>query len=169
MATTISSGPNGVRYYEWNFGIFSTTFGHLVIIFSSAILMQISLEKPFTLLEERDALRDNIEQQKETLRKSKNWQAIFSLTERKKSVDYDKDKVVQNMNELNHIDSQINQSHKMISDELAHFQSVHPKEMIKSIKHVTRAALALEKHKLSVLEHTFTKWNFESVSGTTSI
>lgn len=129
----------------------------------------ISLEKPFTLLEERNALRDNIEQQKETLRKTKNWQAIFSLTERKKGVDYDKDKVVQNMNELNHIDSQINQSHKMISDELAHFQGIHPKEMIKSIKCVSRAALALERHKLSVLEQTFSKWNCKSASGTASL
>lgn len=127
------------------------------------------MEKPFTLLEERNALRDNIEQQKETLRKTKNWQAIFSLTERKKGVDYNKDKVVQNMNELNHIDSQINQSHKMISDELAHFQSIHPKEMIKSIKRVSRAALALEKHKLSVLEQTISKWNLKSASGTASI
>jgi hypothetical protein len=68
------------------------------------------------------------------------------------------------MNELNHIDGQINQSHKMISDELAHFQSIHPKEMIKTIRGISRSALAMEKHKLSVLEQTLSKWNVATSS-----
>lgn len=70
------------------------------------------------------------------------------------------------MNELNHIDGQINQSHKMISDELAHFQSIHPKEVIKTIKSISRSALAMEKHKLSVLEQTMSKWNNNTISPT---
>jgi hypothetical protein len=55
----------------------------------------VSLNKPFTLLEERNVLRQEIEQQKEVLRKSKNWQSIFSLKERKKHIEYDKNKVIQ--------------------------------------------------------------------------
>jgi uncharacterized BrkB/YihY/UPF0761 family membrane protein len=63
------------------------------------------------------------------------------------------------MNELNHIDGQINQSHKMISDELAHFQNVHPKQMIESIKKISKSALEMERHKLLVLEQTLYKWS----------
>lgn len=63
------------------------------------------------------------------------------------------------MNELNHIDGQINQSHKMISDELAHFQTIHPKQMIQTIKQLARAAFAMERHKLIVLEQTLDKWS----------
>lgn len=55
----------------------------------------VSLNKPFTLLEERNELRQEIEQQKEVLRTSKNWQSMFSLKDRKKHSDYDKEKVIQ--------------------------------------------------------------------------
>lgn len=63
------------------------------------------------------------------------------------------------MNELNHIDGQINQSHKMISDELAHFQNIHSKQVVKSIKKLSKSALEMEKHKLLVLEQLMQKWN----------
>lgn len=62
------------------------------------------------------------------------------------------------MNELNYIDGQINQSHRMISDELAHFQNMHPKQMIKTVQSISRSRLMMEKQKLIVLEQTLDKW-----------
>lgn len=62
------------------------------------------------------------------------------------------------MNELNQIDSQINQSHKMISDELAHFQTVHPKQMVKAIRNFVKISLQAEQHKLLILDQTLSQW-----------
>lgn len=65
------------------------------------------------------------------------------------------------MNELNHIDSQIHQSHRMISDELAHFQTIHPKQMVKAIKNFAKLSLESEKHTLNALYQTLNEWNLE--------
>lgn len=62
------------------------------------------------------------------------------------------------MNELNYIDGQIAQSHKMISDELAHFQTIHPRQMIYTMKSISRSRLMMEKQKLLVLEQTLYQW-----------
>ncbi|KAI9267165.1 hypothetical protein EDC94DRAFT_558231 [Helicostylum pulchrum] len=119
----------------------------------------LSLQRPLSLINQRGLLRESIEQQKEVLRKSNYWHTIFSAKDKKRHIDQDKEKVIENMNELNHIDGQINQSHKMISDELAHFQTIHPKQMIQTIKQLARAAFAMERHKLIVLEQTLDKWS----------
>lgn len=63
------------------------------------------------------------------------------------------------MNELNHIDGQIHQSHKMISGELAHYHNVHAKQTIKTLRKYARSNLQAERHKLDVLEQVFTKWD----------
>jgi hypothetical protein len=62
------------------------------------------------------------------------------------------------MNELNQTDGQMEQSHLMVSDELAHFQSKHPSLMIKEIKRRVKQALAIEQQKLQVLDQTLIKW-----------
>ena len=117
-----------------------------------------SLNGPFAILEQRNVLRNHIEQQKDVLLKTNHWPAIFTLNDRKKHPDHEKKKMMEDMNELNHLDGQINQAHKTISDEMAHFQNIHPKQMIKSLRQAARSALAMEKHKLSVLEQTANKW-----------
>ncbi|KAI9355781.1 hypothetical protein BD770DRAFT_112515 [Pilaira anomala] len=121
----------------------------------------LSLQRPLSLINQRSLLRETIEEQKEVLRKTKYWHytTLFSTAKdnKKKRIEQDKEKVIENMNELNHIDGQLNQSHKMISDELAHFQTVHPKLMIQTMKHISRSSLELEKHKLALLEQTLTK------------
>jgi hypothetical protein len=58
------------------------------------------------------------------------------------------------MNDLNQIDGQIRQSHKMISDELAHYQNVHAKQTIKTLKKYARTILQAERHKMYVLKQT---------------
>ncbi|KAG2205104.1 hypothetical protein INT47_002198 [Mucor saturninus] len=115
----------------------------------------LSLQRPFSLLNQRNLLRENIEQQKEILCKSKHWHTMFTP---KKHVEKDKDKMIENMNELNYIDGQITQSHKMISDELAHFQSIHPRQMIQTMQSISRSRLIMEKQKLLVLEQTLYQW-----------
>ncbi|CEP18524.1 hypothetical protein [Parasitella parasitica] len=111
----------------------------------------LSLQRPFDLINQRCALRQDIELQKEVLRKSKAWHSLFSPKEKKKRIEESKEKVVQNMNNLNHIDGQINQAHRLISDELAHYQNVHPRQMIRTLRRFARAALNMEKQKLAVL------------------
>ncbi|KAI9487577.1 MAG: hypothetical protein EXX96DRAFT_84605 [Benjaminiella poitrasii] len=118
----------------------------------------LSLQRPFTLIKQRCAMKDSIEAQKELLRKSKGWQEIFTLKEKKRQIELDKDKVIERMNELNSIDRQIKQSHKTVSDELAHFQDIHPKIMVKAIRKLARSSLQIEKNKLHVLNQTLAKW-----------
>lgn len=55
-------------------------------------MTQISLQRPFSLLNQRRLLRESIEQQKEILGKSKHWHTIFTT---KKHAEKDKDKVIQ--------------------------------------------------------------------------
>lgn len=62
------------------------------------------------------------------------------------------------MNELDSIDSQINQSHKIISNELAYFQTQHPRHMKKAIHHFVKANLASERYKLDILCQTLSQW-----------
>ncbi|KAI8069830.1 uncharacterized protein B0P05DRAFT_589294 [Gilbertella persicaria] len=118
----------------------------------------ISLQKPFELLEKRNQLKDNIEAQKEGLQISKSWQSLFSAKESKRRAELEKSKMIQSMNELNQTDAQIQQSHKMISDELAHFQCIHPKKMIKTLRMLAKSTLEMEKNKLFVLDQTLAKW-----------
>lgn len=110
------------------------------------------------MINQRCALRENIELQKEVLRKSKTWHNLFSPKEKKKRIEDSKEKVIQNMNDLNHIDNQINQIHRLISDELAHFQNIHPRKMIKTLTRFAKSTLDREKQKLSVLVHDLDKW-----------
>jgi hypothetical protein len=54
-----------------------------------------SLQTPFALINQRCELRERIESQKEVLRTSKGWHSLFSSKERKKRIEFDKDKVIQ--------------------------------------------------------------------------
>jgi ATP-dependent Zn protease len=67
------------------------------------------------------------------------------------------------MNELNHIDRQIQQSHRMISDELAHYQNVHAKQMIKTIRKYAKGTLQAERHKMHVLKQALYKWDSTAI------
>ncbi|KAI8882771.1 ankyrin [Backusella circina FSU 941] len=118
----------------------------------------LSLQRPLWLVQQRDKLRLSIEHQKEDLRTSKNWTTLFSPKERKKQVEQEKEKIVSTMNELNQTDGQMEQSHLMISDELAYFQSKHPSFMMKEIRKSVKQALIIERHKLQVLDQTLIKW-----------
>ncbi|KAI7899576.1 uncharacterized protein BX663DRAFT_489031 [Cokeromyces recurvatus] len=118
----------------------------------------LSLQRPFTLIKQRHVIKESIEVQKELLGKSKGWHDIFSTNDRKRQIELDKDKIIKKINELNSLDSQIQQSHKIISDELAHFQDIHPKIMIKAIRRLVKSTLRMEKNKLHVLSQTLTKW-----------
>lgn len=103
-------------------------------------------------------MRESIELQKETLRKSKTWHHLFSPKEKKKRIEDSKEKVIQNMNDLNHIDGQIHEAHRLISDELAHFQNIHPVKMIKTLKRFAKSTLEMETQKLHALQHNLEKW-----------
>ncbi|KAK4516021.1 uncharacterized protein ATC70_010982 [Mucor velutinosus] len=118
----------------------------------------LSLQRPFHLIKQRCALRESIELQKEMLRKSKTWHHLFSPKEKKKRMEESKEKVIQNMNDLNHIDGQIHEAHRLISDELAHFQNIHPAKMIKTLKRFARSSLEMERQKLNALQHDLEKW-----------
>ncbi|KAL9542421.1 hypothetical protein MBANPS3_008628 [Mucor bainieri] len=118
----------------------------------------LSLQRPFHLINQRCALRESIELQKEVLRKSKTWHHLFSPKEKKKRIDDSKEKVIQNMTDLNHIDGQIHEAHRLISDELAHFQNIHPVKMIKTLKRFARSTLEMERQKLYALQHDLEKW-----------
>ncbi|KAI8637158.1 hypothetical protein BD408DRAFT_396143 [Parasitella parasitica] len=118
----------------------------------------LSLQRPFDLISQRCALRQDIELQKEVLRKSKAWHSLFSPKEKKKRIEESKEKVIQNMNNLNHIDGQINEAHRLISDELAHFQNVHPRRMIRTLRRFAKATLHMERQKLAVLVHDLSNY-----------
>ncbi|KAL7333573.1 hypothetical protein PS15p_202461 [Mucor circinelloides] len=118
----------------------------------------LSLQRPFSLIQQRCALRESIELQKEMLRKSKTWHHLFSPKEKKKRIEDSKEKVIQNMNDLNHIDGQIREAHRLISDELAHFQNIHPVKMIKTLKRFAKSTLEMETQKLYALQHNLEKW-----------
>ncbi|GAN02318.1 hypothetical protein MAM1_0020d01761 [Mucor ambiguus] len=118
----------------------------------------LSLQRPFHLINRRCALRESIELQKEVLRKSKTWHHLFSPKEKKKRIEDSKEKVIQNMNDLNHIDGQIHEAHRLISDELAHFQNIHPVKMMKALKRFARSTLEMERQKLSALQYALERW-----------
>ncbi|KAI8375176.1 hypothetical protein BD560DRAFT_81937 [Blakeslea trispora] len=118
----------------------------------------VALQRPFELIQKREHLKKNIESQQDKLRKSKSWHHLFSAKDSKKRIELEKGKMIQNMNELNQTDAQIHQSHKIISDELAHFQYLHPKKMIRAIRMFARSTLDMEKSKLCILDQTLSKW-----------
>ncbi|KAF1799091.1 hypothetical protein FB192DRAFT_1476086 [Mucor lusitanicus] len=118
----------------------------------------LSLQRPFQLISQRCALRESIELQKEVLRKSKTWHHMFSPKEKKRRIEDSKEKVIQNMTDLNHIDGQIHEAHRLVSDELAHFQNIHPVKMMKTLRRFARSTLAMERQKLNALEHDLEKW-----------
>ncbi|KAI8366463.1 hypothetical protein EDC96DRAFT_508165 [Choanephora cucurbitarum] len=118
----------------------------------------VALQRPFALIQKREHLKANVESQQDRLRKSKGWHHLFSTKDSRKRMESEKNKMIQNMNELNQTDAQIHQSHKTISDELAHFQHIHPKKMIRTLRLFAKSALDLEKNKLCVLDQTLSKW-----------
>lgn len=63
------------------------------------------------------------------------------------------------MEKVNEMDNQIIQSHQIISDELAHFQTIHSKEMIKNIKGVVKNTLEIERYNLAILIQSLNKFS----------
>ncbi|CEI98474.1 hypothetical protein RMCBS344292_12582 [Rhizopus microsporus] len=94
-----------------------------------------------------------IENQKERLGKSRH----FLINGRK--IEQEKYKVIENMEKVNEMDNQIIQSHQIISDELAHFQAIHSKEMIKNIKGVVKNTLEIERYNLAILIQSLNKFS----------
>ncbi|KAI8990341.1 hypothetical protein BDB01DRAFT_781005 [Pilobolus umbonatus] len=122
--------------------------------------IMLSLQRPFWLINKREMIRNRIEEQKELLGRTRTWQGFFSTKERLKYVERDKEKVIESMNELNHTDSEISQSHQVISDELAHFQTIHATQTIRSIRSYVKLTLEAERYRLEVLYQTLAQ--FES-------
>lgn len=111
-----------------------------------------------------------IENQKERLGKSRH----FLINGRK--IEQEKYKVIevsytctfvcdikcnnkQNMEKVNEMDNQIIQSHQIISDELAHFQTIHSKQIIKNIKGVVKNTLEIERYNLAILIQSLNKFS----------
>ncbi|CAO3685117.1 unnamed protein product [Rhizopus stolonifer] len=117
----------------------------------------LSLQKPLDSIRERSLLKQEIEYQKEVLRKTKSSWHIFS--KEKKTVEQEKSVVVQNMEKLDYLDNQIVQSHRMIADELAHFQRLNSKRLIHSIRTMAHDTLEIEKYKLNLLTQSSNKWD----------
>ncbi|KAF7731655.1 hypothetical protein EC973_008825 [Apophysomyces ossiformis] len=107
----------------------------------------LALERPFWLLNRRTALREDLEQQREALPR----RSFGIFLEHRKHAENDKEQVIQTLNEIERTGRQISQSRQMISDELAHFQTIHPKQFQKTIRGFARQQRRIAKLKLSWL------------------
>ncbi|KAI8145182.1 ankyrin repeat-containing domain protein [Fennellomyces sp. T-0311] len=117
---------------------------------TDGILM--ALQRPFWLLTRRQELRASLEQQRESLRRAKSWNEVFSTQEQRRNIEHSKEQVFKTLEKLARTGSQIIQSHQMISDEMAHFQRVHPDQVGTIIRTMARTQLEQEKRKLVWLE-----------------
>ncbi|KAI9498643.1 hypothetical protein BDB00DRAFT_867275 [Zychaea mexicana] len=115
-----------------------------------------ALQGPLYLLTQRQELRASLEQQRESLRRAKSWNEVFSTQDQRRNIEQGKTQVVQTLQKLARTGSQIVQSHQMISDEMAHFQRVHPDQLNLTIRTMAKAQLAKERIKLVWLEQTRT-------------
>ncbi|KAI9243570.1 hypothetical protein BDA99DRAFT_530210 [Phascolomyces articulosus] len=113
-----------------------------------------ALQGPLYLLTQRHELRTQLEQQRESLRRAKTWNEVFSTQDQRRHIEQSKDQVVKTLQKLARVGSQIIQSHQMISDEMAHFQRVHPDELKNRIRRMVKRQLEKEKLKLLWLEET---------------
>ncbi|KAI8093539.1 uncharacterized protein BX664DRAFT_109594 [Halteromyces radiatus] len=123
----------------------------------------IALEYPFTLLKRKAELVQQLEKQRDSLQKGKHppWNGLFSSMEQTKQVEREKENIAKTLSTLSTSTNQINQSHQMVSDELAHYQRVHPDDMLKSIRSFARQQLKMEKLKLRWLTQTWLNVNTE--------
>ncbi|ORZ14219.1 hypothetical protein BCR42DRAFT_418302 [Absidia repens] len=122
---------------------------------SSGVLL--ALDHPFTLLKRKSELTQQLEKQRDALQKGQHppWNGLFSTTEQTKQVEREKENIAKTLATLGTTTNQINQSHQMISDELAHYQRLHPDDMMKSIRSYARRQLKMEKLKLRWLTQTW--------------
>lgn len=61
--------------------------------------------------------------------------------------------VAQTLEQVARAGSEIRQSHQMVSDEMAHFQRVHPNQVIKMIRKMAGEQLERERLTLQWLHH----------------
>ncbi|KAI9303507.1 hypothetical protein BJ944DRAFT_268292 [Cunninghamella echinulata] len=117
----------------------------------------VSLEHPFLLLKKRAELVKLLEKQRESLQKGQysSWNGLFSTIEQSKQVTREKENINKTLITLQSTINQINQSHHIISDELAHYQREYPNEMMKTIRSYARRQLKMEKLKLRCLMETW--------------
>ncbi|KAI7874837.1 hypothetical protein K492DRAFT_240624, partial [Lichtheimia hyalospora FSU 10163] len=89
---------------------------------TDGILM--ALQRPLWLLHRRMELRQQLEMKRDQLRRAKSWNEVIPTQRRQ--IEQAKESVVEALSDLARTGSQIAQSHQVISDEMAHFQRVHP-------------------------------------------
>ncbi|KAI8331731.1 hypothetical protein BC941DRAFT_154594 [Chlamydoabsidia padenii] len=117
----------------------------------------VALDYPFTLLNRKSELIQQLEKQRDSLQKGQHppWNGLFSSSEQTKQVEREKENIAKTLSTLGATTNQINQSHQMISDELAHYQRLHPDDMMTSIRTFAKRQLKMEKLKLRWLSQTW--------------
>ncbi|CAO3644215.1 unnamed protein product [Cunninghamella blakesleeana] len=117
----------------------------------------VSLEHPLLLLKKRSELVKQLERQRESLQKGQysSWNGLFSTMEQSKQVTREKENINKTLITIQSTINQINQSHHIISDELAHYQREYPNEMMKAIRSYAKRQLKMEKLKLRCLTETY--------------
>ncbi|KAJ8664042.1 hypothetical protein O0I10_000320 [Lichtheimia ornata] len=117
---------------------------------ADGILM--ALQRPLWLLHRRMELREQLEMKRDHLRRVKSWNEVIPTQRRQ--IEQAKESVVETLSDLARTGSQIAQSHQVISDEMAHFQRVHPIHIHTAIRNFVSGQLARERYKLECLLET---------------
>ncbi|KAI9033610.1 hypothetical protein CLU79DRAFT_724548 [Phycomyces nitens] len=108
----------------------------------------LALEYPLCLINQQTQLRTHLERQREALQHRKAW-TLFSQENR--HFNQEKTKVVETLGAVEKTSCEIGDSHQRISDELAHFQTIQPRQISRAISRLTRQQFEREKMNLKVL------------------
>ncbi|KAI9311528.1 ankyrin repeat-containing domain protein [Dichotomocladium elegans] len=109
-----------------------------------------ALQHPLWLLHRRIELREHLEHERDHLRRVKSWNEVFST--QRQQVEQTQNNVSKTLSDLARTGRQIARSHQMISDEMAHFQRVHPVQLKDMMKSYCRTQLLQERLRLLWLQ-----------------